>query len=150
MKGKHVTEQGYFGSFVRQWRERRGITQRQLARLIEREQAWWSKIENHSGEGYLPAPDVLRRLSEVLDAPFAALVLSAYGLEAYGMEIEPQDKRERVYEQIKDLYVTTNLDPQLQRMLLECLDFVRELQHEKGEFRMQMELFRDESGEPQL
>jgi SOS-response transcriptional repressor LexA len=76
------------GRVIRLAREREGLTQRNLADAIEREQGYVSKIEN----GHTPAPDwVLRRWAPMLRVSYNVLVLARAGITGYDVE---EDARE--------------------------------------------------------
>jgi len=116
-------ERGFFGAFLRGVRQEKGWTQATLAAEFNREQAWISRLENNNNEGYLPAPDTLRRLAQLLNTPVEALILSAFGLAHRAMEIDlevpPGQSLHRFARLVSE---NVALGGEQQRFLLNCVD----------------------------
>jgi len=77
----------FVGKLIREARERRGLTQWDLAHVIGSDQAYISKIER----GATPVSDaILAQLSPEIGVPFRVLVLARSGVAAY--EVEEDDR----------------------------------------------------------
>src|SRR5574337_878599 len=86
-RGGGVAE-SYLGRVIRLAREREGLTQRNLADAIDREQGYVSKIEN----GHTPAPDwVLQRWAPMLRVRVGTLILARAGIAAFDVEEDRRD-----------------------------------------------------------
>lgn len=80
--GGNVTD-SFVGKLIRAARERRGLTQWDLAHVIGSDQAYISKIER----GATPASDaILAQLAPEIGVPFRELVLARSGVTAYAVE----------------------------------------------------------------
>jgi len=115
-----------FGQFLRRIRERKGWSQEDLAFLLKRDRGWLSRVEHNRRLGYLPPPDVVFRLSEVLHVPVARLVLSSYGLSHLDVTDDPGSVPQGL-----DVMVLTvensAIDADLKHLLIGCIDAVAEL-----------------------
>ncbi len=75
--GANRAEYG-LGPFIRQKRERLGLSQKELAQQIGRHQPQLADWELHAKDGWLPDLETVRTLAKVLQTPLERVVLSAY------------------------------------------------------------------------
>jgi transcriptional regulator with XRE-family HTH domain len=76
--GRRYEPQDGLGRALREIRERRGLTQEQVADAAGADWSWLSRLENGQGN---PSWATLRRLAQALDVPLAELAELAERLE---------------------------------------------------------------------
>lgn len=86
------------GELIAEAREKKGLSQRQLARIAKISNAELSKIE--SGEREIPNPKTLRKISNIIDVNYNDMMY----MIGLGIEVSPLNPF------IKDYYEKMNLD----------------------------------------
>lgn len=86
------------GELIAEAREKKGLSQRQLAKIAKISNAELSKIE--SGEREIPNPKTLRKISNIIDVNYNDLMY----MIGLGIEVSPLNPF------IKDYYEKMNLD----------------------------------------
>lgn len=86
------------GELIAEAREKKGLSQRQLAKIAKISNAELSKIE--SGEREIPNPKTLRKISNIIDVNYNDMMY----MIGLGIEVSPLNPF------IKDYYETMNLD----------------------------------------
>lgn len=106
------------GDFVRRQRGRMGLSQKQLAAMLSKDDSWVSRLETGRAKE-IPSPDELRELARALHCSEADLLRAAGYLESDDVA---QDEEPPVLTMAEDDLRWNELPPRVRRMIRGMVD----------------------------
>lgn len=115
------------GRFIRARREVLGLSQREFARRIGKEPSWISSLELGRVGAYLPDPESLRRIADVLRVSTHELLAVVGYLDAAGDEADAYSPETRLFLSAVAGVEWEQVPATVREMVLRDLRYAREL-----------------------